>query len=161
MKGVAPIILIGLVALVSLVVTGGIAANVLIGGQTSQEEARRELEVLVAVNKVESVKRGLPYALYYSFSEAMKTNNFSSVQEINDSINFASNVNTIFNEYRNVSEGKIGVRIPSGEIRLDIIGNEAVLDFSSVGLLSYESPSTKISDNPNVTIKISGSSLVE
>jgi hypothetical protein len=161
MKGIAPIILIALVAVASILVTEGVYFNTYMGSKVAKEEAARELEVIRAVNRVESLKRGLPNALYYSFSETMRANSYSSVENITNSSEFISSMNPVFNDYRKASEGSIGVKIPTGKIYLNISGDEAVLDFSSTGFLAYESESVKVFDNPNATIKIKGSSLAE
>lgn len=159
MKGFGPILIAAVVMVVILVVEG-IYFNVFVGTTVTKEEAAKELEVIKAVNTVEAVKRGLPYALYYSFSETLRANSYSSVQDITDTDEFVSSMNTIFNNYRKASEDNIGVKIPSGRIKLSISDNEATLEFSSDGLLSYESSSIKISDIADTTIKISGNSLI-
>jgi len=161
MKGIVPLILIALVAMASILIAEGIFLNVFLGSRVTNEEAARELEVLTAVNKIEMVKRGLPHALHYSFLEAMKEAGYNSVENIKDSSEFVKSINSIFNEYRIASEENIGVKIPGGEISLDISGNQATLSFSSSGLLAYESDFVKVYDKPSFTIKIVGNSLFE
>jgi hypothetical protein len=161
MKGIVPLILIAFAAMASILIAEGIFFNVFIGSRATKEETTRELEILTAVNKIEMVKRGLPHALYYSFLEAMKEAGYNSVEDIKDSTEFVKSINSIFNEYRMASEENIGVKIPGGEITLDISGNQAVIDFSSSGLLAYETDFVKVYDKPSVTIKVVGNSLIE
>lgn len=161
MKGIAPLIIIGFVAVASLLIAEGIFFSVFIGSRITKEETAKELEVIKAANTIEMVKKGLPHALHYSFLEALKENGYNSVEDIKDSNEFVSSINPIFNEYRKASEESIGVKIPVGQITLDVSGNQAVLDFSSTGLLAYETDFVKVYDNPNVTIKIVGNSLIE
>jgi len=161
MKGLAALILVAFVAMASLLLIEGIFFNVFLGERVDKEQAARELEVLNAVNKVEMVKRGLPHALYYSFSESLRSSGYNSVEDIKDSNEFANSVGSVFYEYRKASEDEIGVKIPDGEISLDISGNEATLGFSSSGLLAYETDFVKVYDIANVTIKIIGNSLIE
>jgi hypothetical protein len=173
MKGVVPIIAIAAIAVAALLVAEGIFFNVFIGSSVDKEELAREVEVIRAINKVEAVKRGLPYALYYSFSqgayEVLKTGGYSSLENVEaigsipvwknkgktsypDYVNNISyQMSYIFGKYRQSSED---VKIPGGEIELEVLEDRIKIKFSSSGLLSYESELVKVGDNPNVTTEV-------
>jgi hypothetical protein len=172
MKGVGPI-LIALVAMAAILVAEGIFLNIFLGLRVAKEEAARELNVIKAINIVEAIKRGLPNALYYSFSqgayEVLKTGGYRSTEGLQmiDSIpvwksgtetyfpdystGITSNVNYIFDQYIQSSRE---VKIPQGEITINFVEDKASLEFSSSGLLYNESATAKIYDNPNATIQI-------
>jgi hypothetical protein len=173
MKGIGPLIAIAAVAVAALLVAEGVYFNVFIGQSVDKEELAKELEVIKAVNKVEAVKRGLPYALYYSFSQAaykvLKTGGYSSLENVETvgSIpvwknkdetsypNYASNISFqtsyIFGEYTRSSEE---VKIPEGETEIEFLEDRIKLKFSSSGLLSYEFELVKVNDNPNTTTEV-------
>lgn len=172
-KGIAVVILVALVAAVSAIIIEGIYFNVFVGTTVSSEEAAKEIEVLKAVNKVEAVKRGLPQVLYYSFSQGayqlLKTGGYTSTENVQtiDSIpvwkngdqNFypyfmgglTSNVHYIFNQYVQSSKE---VKIPAGEISIEFLDDKVSLNFSSSGLLSYESDLVNVHDVANASIEI-------
>jgi hypothetical protein len=160
MKGIAPVF-IGLGVAVSLLIFEGIYFNIFVGTSITKVEMAKELEFIQAVNKVEMVKRGLPYALYYSFNEAMKRNDYTSVKDITDTSNFEKNISSVFNEYTAASKEVTGIDVPAGSVAIVISGNRADLSFTPKEFMKYSSDWFKIFDSSNVTIKISGSSLVE
>lgn len=173
MKGIVPIIAIAAVAAIALVVGEGLILNTFIGSSVNQEEFVKEMEVVKAVNTVESIKRGLPDALYYSFAQGayqvLLSGGYDSTDDVQviDSIpvwkkggetfypdyssELSSAISRIFGEYRRSSED---VSIPAGEMKINLLEEKAVLSFSSSGLLSYKSDFVKIYDSPNATVEI-------
>lgn len=162
MKGV---IEIALIAAAVLILIEGFFLNVLIGKQITLKQVAKEIEVVKAVNKMESVKRGLPYSLYYSFKEALNRGGYSSFSQVQDLDGLKKNISAIFNEYREELEEKAGIKIPAGEIEIISENDELTLKFSSPGKLRYEYSSNDFSftifDNPNVTIMIKDGILME
>ncbi|MEM5853176.1 MAG: hypothetical protein QXG39_00910 [Candidatus Aenigmatarchaeota archaeon] len=162
MKGV---IEIALVAVAILILLEGFFLNVFIGKQITLKQTAKELEIIKAVNKMESVKRGLPYSLYYSFEEALKRSGYSSFSQVQDLEGFEKNISIIFNEYMEELEEKAGVKISMGKIKIIPNGNELVLQFSSPSSMKYEYSSNDFSftilDNPNVTIILRNGFFVE
>ncbi|MEM2506773.1 MAG: hypothetical protein QXG39_03740 [Candidatus Aenigmatarchaeota archaeon] len=70
MKGIGP------VAIALLITVFGLSAeaiymNLFIGTRVSRSIVSQEVEIIKAVNRMEMVKIGLPYALEYSFSQAI------------------------------------------------------------------------------------------
>jgi hypothetical protein len=162
MKGIIEIVL---VAIVALIVVEGFFLNVLIGKQVTLKQSVKEIEIIKAVNKIESVKRGLPYSLYYSFQEALKTGGYDSFSQVRNKKEFEENVSIIFDEYRQELKQISNINIPDGRIELSYDEDELTLTFSSQGLITYEyfsdDFSFKIFDNPNTTVKIKSGELLE
>jgi hypothetical protein len=162
MKG---IIEIALVAVVAIIVAEGFFLNSLIGKQVTLKQTAKEIEIIQSVNKLESVKRGLPYSLYYSFQEALKTGGYDSFSQVGNKKEFEENVSIIFDEYRQELKQISNINIPDGRIELSYDEDELTLTFSSQGLITYEYSSDdfsfKIFDNPNTTVKIKSGELLE
>jgi hypothetical protein len=163
MKGIA-VVAIALVAMVAILI-GGFALNVLIGEQINIKQTAKEIEIVRAVNTVESIKRGLPYSLYYSYSEALRMGGYASFSQVENKNGFEANISYIFGEYRNEIEEKASIIIPGGTVNTSSAGDELSISFSSLRFLTYEysSPefSFKIFENPNVTIQIKDNQLIE
>jgi len=66
------------------VVAEAIFFNSFIEQRITREAIAKENEYLEAVDKMEMVKRGLPFALYYSFKEALRRNGYTSISEVQD-----------------------------------------------------------------------------
>jgi hypothetical protein len=160
MKGLAPVI-IALGAAVIVLVTEAFLFNTFIEQRITREAIARETEFLQGVDKVEMVKRGLPFALYYSLKEALRKNGYSSVSNITDVNSFEKEVEAIFIEYAEASKEEIGVTVPAGNISISLSGDLAEIKFTSSSMLKYNSTWFEIFDNPNITISVKGSELVE
>jgi len=156
---------IALLAVVALMVVGGLYLNLLIGSQVSVKQIVKETDVIEAVNKMEAVKKGLPYSLHYSYLEALKRGGYSSFSDVSDQENFKAEISSVFNEYKNELEEKTEIIIPGGELSLTSTGSEVTISFTSTSFLTYESSSKELSfsvfENPNVTIKIVDDKLVD
>jgi hypothetical protein len=117
------------------------------------------------VNKVEAIKRGLPYALYYSYKEALKRAGVNDISGISDLGELEKNVTIIFNEYRKKVEEKTNIVIPAGKIEIKTSSSGVEVSFSSSSLISYSYSSSSlnfvIKENPNVTIQIVNNELTE
>lgn len=154
-----------LVALSAIMVVAGLYLNSLIGSQVSVKQIAKETDIIDSVNKMEAVKKGLPYSLFYSYSEALKREGYSSFSEVKDQESFKSDVSSVFNEYRDAVKEKSEIIVPDGELSLTSTGSEVTVSFTSTGFLTYESSSTELSfsifENPNVTIKIVDDKLVD
>jgi hypothetical protein len=161
MKGVIEIVL---VAVLALILVEGFFLNVLIGRQVTFKQTAKEVEIIKSVNKLESVKRGLPYSIYYSFQEALKMGGYSSFSQVNNKEEFKKNISIVFDDYRYELRRVSNIIIPNGRIELIYSGDEITLTFTSQGLLTYEYSSDdfsfKIFDNPNTTIKIENGKLL-
>jgi hypothetical protein len=159
-KAVAPIAIVAVVAIIMIV---GFILNVFIGSERNKEEIAQEIQIIKAINAVESVKRGLPYALYYSYSEALKRDGHTSFSQVENKDDFKANILSVFQEYMDELEEKSSITVPGGDIALSSSGSELAISFSSSTLLTYEYSSSelsfKISENPNVTIQIENEQL--
>ena len=154
MKGIAAVVAIALVAVTAFLIGEGIFLNVFIGSSVQRQEVAKELEIVKAVNRMEAVKRGLPYALYYSFLEAAETNDYETIDSIINLEDFETDITGFFDQYRVATEEKTRIVIPQGSTDLTIFDDYVILEFSSNGLLYYESESFKLFENSNVTIRI-------
>ena len=156
---------VALLAVVALMVVGGLYLNLLIGSQVSMKQIVKETDVIEAVNKMETVKKGLPYSLHYSYLEALNRGGYSSFSDVNDQESFKTEVSSVFNEYRDQLKEKTEIIIPGGELSLVSTDLEVTIIFTSTGFLTYESSSKELSfsifENPNVTIKIVDDKLVD
>jgi hypothetical protein len=162
MKGIIEIVLI---AAIALIVIEGFFLNVLIGKQIALKQTAKEIEIVKSVNKVESVKKGLPYSLYYSFQEALRVGGYDSFSQVEDMEEFEKNISIIFGDYREELRKASSIIIPDGRIELLRDGDELTLTFSSQGLITYEYSSDDFSfqifDNPNTTVKIKNNELLD
>ena len=162
MKGVIEIVLI---AAIALILIEGFFLNVLIGKQIVLKQNAKEVEIVKSVNKVESVKKGLPYSLYYSFQEALRVSGYDSFSQVRDVEEFEKNISIIFGDYREELRKASSIIIPDGRIELIRDGDELTLTFSSQGLITYEYSSDDFSfqifDNPNTTVKIKNDELLD
>lgn len=162
MKGQAEIVLVGVI---SLVVVGGFYLNLLMGREINIKEIAKETAIIEAVNKMESVKKGLPYCLYYSYLESLKREGYTSFSEVKDEDGFKTEISSVFNEYRDGVKEKTDIIIPSGKFNLTSDTEGLTISFTSTGFLTYESSSTELSfsiaENPNVTVRIINDNLVE
>jgi hypothetical protein len=117
------------------------------------------------VNKVEAIKRGLPYALYYSYREALNRAGVDDISKISDLSELEENVTIIFNEYRKKLENITNVVVPAGKIEIKVNSSEVEVSFFSDSLISYSYSSSSlkfvIKENPNVTIQIVNNELIE
>lgn len=156
---------VALVAVTALIVIGGLYINTLIVSQIGIKQIAKETDVIEAVNKMEAVKKGLPYSLFYSYLEALNREGYSSFSEVKDQESFKSEVSSVFNEYRDAVKEKSEIIVPGGELSLTSNGSEVAVSFTSTGFLTYDSSSTELSfsifENPNVTIKIVDDKLVD
>jgi hypothetical protein len=164
MKGLGPIS-IALIAATALLLVEGLALNVFIGKEVSLKAYAKEMEVIKAVNLVQSIKRGLPYGLYYSYLEALKRGGYTSFSEVTSEEDFRANISSIFNEYTTKIEERSGVIIPQGSIELSSSDDEVTITFLSPNFLTYtyksEELTFRISENSNTTIRIIKGQLVE
>jgi hypothetical protein len=162
MKGQVEVVL---VALTALMVVAGLYLNMLIGNQIGIKQIAKETDVIEAVNKMEAVKKGLSYSLFYSYLEALNREGYTSFSEVKDQKSFKSEVSSVFNEYRDAVKEKSEIIVPGGELSLTSTGSEVIVSFTSTGFLTYESSSTELSfsifESPNATIKIVDDKLVD
>jgi hypothetical protein len=162
MKGQVEVVL---VALTALMVVAGLYLNLLIGNQIGIKQIAKETDVIEGVNKMEAVKKGLPYSLFHSYLEALNRGGYSSFSEVKDQESFKSEVSSVFNEYRDAVKEKSQIDVPGGELSLTSTGSEVTVSFTSAGFLTYESSSTELSfsifENPNATTKIVDDKLVD
>jgi hypothetical protein len=162
MKGIIEIVLI---AAIALILIEGFFLNVLIGKQIALKQTAKEVEIVKSVNKVESVKKGLPYSLYYSFQEALRVSGYDSFSQVRNVEEFEKNISIIFGDYREELRKASSIIIPDGRIELIRDGDELTLTFSSQGLITYEYSSDDFSfqifDNPNTTVKIKNNELLD
>jgi|YelNatPaOPRAMG01_1025707.scaffolds.fasta_scaffold23605_6 hypothetical protein len=162
MKGIIEIVLI---AIVAIIVMEGFFLNVLIGKQVTLKQTAKEIEIIKSVNKIESVKKGLPYSLYYSFQEALKVGGYDSFSQVKNMGEFEKNISIIFDDYREELRQASGIIIPNGRIDLNYDGDKLTLTFSSQDLLTYKYSSDDFSfeifDNPNTTVKIKNGELLD
>lgn len=156
---------IALVALTALMVVAGLFLNMLIGSQVEIKQIVKETNVIEAVNRMEAVKKDLPYSLFYSYLEALNREGYTSFSEVKDQDSFKSEVSSVFNEYRDAVKEKSEIIVPGGELSLTSTGSEVAVSFTSTGFLTYDSSSAELSfsifENPNVTIKIVDDKLVD
>jgi len=164
MKGLGPIA-VALVAAFAIIMIEGIILNVFVFKMIGFKESTLEEEYISAVNKVEAIKRGLPYALYYSYKEALKRAGVNDISGISDLGELEKNVTIIFNEYRKKVEEKTNIVIPAGKIEIKTSSSGVEVSFSSSSLISYSYSSSSlnfvIKENPNVTIQIVNNELTE
>jgi len=162
MKGIIEIVLI---AAIALILIEGFFLNVLIGKQIALKQTAKEIEIVKSINKVESVKKGLPYSLYYSFQEALRVGGYDSFSQVEDMEEFEKNISIIFGDYREELRKASSIIIPDGKIELLPDGDELTLTFSSQSLITYEYSSDDFSfqifDNPNTTVKIKNNELLD
>jgi len=156
---------IALAVAIIIIAAVGFYSNVMIGKQITKKELAKEIKVIETINLMEAVKRGLPYALYYSFEEALKRGGYASFSEVQDLENFRLNVSQIFSEYREEIEEKTSVLIPFGKINIAYSDEEVNVSFYSSGLMKYKYASEELSfeifDNPNVTIRVKKGEFLE
>jgi hypothetical protein len=164
MKGLGPVAL-ALVAAFAIIMIEGIILNVFIFKMIGFKESALEGEYISAVNKVEAIKRGLPYALYYSYREALNRAGINDISLISDLSGLEENVTIIFNEYRKKVEERTNVVVPTGKIEIKANPSEVEVSFFSNSLISYSYSSSSlnfvIKENPNVTIKVVNNELIE
>jgi len=164
MKGLGPVAL-ALVAAFAIIMIEGIILNVFIFKMIGFKESALEEEYIYSVNKVEAIKRGLPYALYYSYREALNRAGVDDISKISDLSELEENVTIIFNEYRKKLENITNVVVPAGKIEIKVNSSEVEVSFFSDSLISYSYSSSSlkfvIKENPNVTIQIVNNELIE
>lgn len=153
--GLVPIVL---AVATTIILLTGVVLNVFIGTQITMKTYAKEAEIVKASNLVQSIKKGLPYALYYSYLEALRRNGYETYLDVVSRDKFRRDVSLVFSEYVKEIEGKSGVVVPNGQVELSSSRKEVVITFSSSGFLehSYDSEefSFRILENPNTTVKV-------
>jgi len=162
MKAIVQVVL---VAVIAAIVIGGFVLNVLLGSEMNLKEMARETEIIKAINVMESIKRGLPYGLYYSYLEALNMNGYTSYVDVTNKDEFKANFSFVFQQYKEEIRNKTDIVIPSGDFDLSFDEDVLTISLSSSNLLTYEYESAdlsfKISDSANATAKIRNGQLLE
>ncbi|MHA1859779.1 MAG: hypothetical protein ACTSVF_01605, partial [Candidatus Asgardarchaeia archaeon] len=157
MKGIGPVAIV-LIMVAAGLVCEGVFFSTLLHTVLQVKLSAEEREVLSAINKVEFVRRGLPHALYYSYSQAVyevlkkggceRCGLWKDVPEIEK--NVTKRMSEIFSEYSQSSE----VFIPKGEIKLDLKDDSVEISFESNGLLIYKTERVEVQNTANSSIVV-------
>lgn len=164
MKGFG-VVAIALVGAVAFLLFTGLVLNVLIGSSVTFRTVAKESEVIKAVNGIEAIKRGMPYALYYSYLETLQRSGYMTYLEVRDKTSFEKNLSTVFGEYRVKLRELSGIVIPAGNVSVKLVGKELLISFTSSGFLTYAYESKELMfqlvEDPNMTIRVANNQLVE
>ena len=170
MKGIAPIA-VALVAVVALLVIGGFMANTLMYRIESMTFTLKDIYVVSAINRFETIKIGLPYAANYSFCQALyevsKEGGVINPEKSYDGIaiwkddsdvyipDYQSNITfdtkNIFEEYLSSIED---LSHSPYRVYMQEDDDKVFLDFNSSGLIEYSSPVVllRLKQKPNISV---------
>jgi len=185
MKAEIGIILVAvIVSLISLgIITFSFSSSALSIATTA-----REIEIIRAVDMLEAVKRGLPYAFNYSFSQALyklsqnggfTTSGWSTIGvpsesdgpywRVYDAVylprdhNFLEAAKTLLtsfsNEYFHELEKEVEVTVVGPEVKLNPSGDKECILIATNGFLDYRGSFFALEDKINLSMKVDCSML--